>query len=150
MMTVAIIKRRLREGKTYQDFRKAWYHTIGFGTSSKLYSVISASDPRDIIVIGFVEMSQEDALSTARIDVKVRLANPLEEVIEPEIGRQFGIMVSEDDFSAAGAIDYQPASIGGKETDLEEIFRNLTEYARVVAQASKEREQAREARDSST
>ena len=31
MITVAIVTRRLKEGKTYEDFRKAWYHTIGFG-----------------------------------------------------------------------------------------------------------------------
>ena len=26
MITVAIVTRRLKEGKTYEDFRKAWYH----------------------------------------------------------------------------------------------------------------------------
>ncbi len=30
-MMVSIITRRLEDGKTYEDFRKAWYHTIGFG-----------------------------------------------------------------------------------------------------------------------
>ncbi len=42
MMVVSIIKRRLKEGKTYDDFRKAWYHTTGFGTTSKLYTMINA------------------------------------------------------------------------------------------------------------
>jgi hypothetical protein len=38
MMWISILMRRLKEGKTYEDFRKAWYHTVGFGTPCKLYS----------------------------------------------------------------------------------------------------------------
>jgi len=33
--TVSILTRRLREGKTYDDFRKAWFHTTGFGVEGK-------------------------------------------------------------------------------------------------------------------
>ena len=56
MKVISIITRRLKDGKTYEDFRKAWFHTIGFGTSSKLYTSINAFDQREIIVIGFVEI----------------------------------------------------------------------------------------------
>jgi hypothetical protein len=140
--TVAIITRRLKEGKTYADSRKAWYHTVGFGTSSKLYSVVNASDPREIIVIGFVEMSIENALSTLRIDVKERLDHSLDDVIEPGIGRRFGLVVSEDDFSTDGAIDYRPPSIAGKETNLDEVSTNLSTIAEAIAEASKERDAA--------
>jgi len=111
--------------------------------------VINASDPREIIVIGFVETNLEETLSMARIDVKERLANPLDDVIEPGIGRQYGILVSEDDFSAAGAVNYKPASIAGKETNLEEVLTNLSEFAKVIAQASKERDEAKKAKDNS-
>ncbi len=55
MITVAIVTRRLKDGKTYEDFRKAWFHTVGFGSSSKLFTLISATDAREITVIGFVE-----------------------------------------------------------------------------------------------
>jgi len=97
---VSIIRRRLKEGKTYEDFRKAWYHTVGFGTASKLFTVINAFDQREIIVIGFVHVDPgQDVRSISRIDVKERLENPLDAVIEPEIGREFGLLVSEDDFS---------------------------------------------------
>jgi predicted NBD/HSP70 family sugar kinase len=144
MIQVAIVTRRLKEGKTYEDFRKAWYHTTGFGTSSKLYTMINAFDPREIIVVGFVETNLEDLLSKLRIDVKERLANPLDDVIEPQISRKFGILISEDDFSADGAIDYKPAAIGGKETNLEEISNNLSEIAAAIAQASAERDLAKD------
>lgn len=100
MITVAIITRRLKEGKTYEDFRKAWFHTVGFGTSSKLYTMISVFDPREIIVIGFVETNCEELLDKLRIDVKERLDHSLDDIIEPEIGRKFGVLIAEDDFSA--------------------------------------------------
>ncbi len=143
MQTVAIITRRLKEGKTYDDFRKAWYHTVGFGTPSRLYTALNVSDPREIIVLGFVEMSLEMLESTLAIDVRERLDNPLDEVIEPGIGRQFGLVISEDDFSASGPIDYKPPSIGGRETDFHAVDRDLEEVAAALAWASKEREEGR-------
>ena len=144
MMVVSIITRRLKEGKTYEDFRKAWYHTVGFGTASKLYTMINAFNPREIVVIGFVEMTPEqDPLSIAGIEVKDRLAHPLDDVIEPEIGREFGILVSEDDFSAAGTLEYKPPSVGGKETDFNEIEEGLAVAQKVIAQASAERDNAK-------
>jgi predicted NBD/HSP70 family sugar kinase len=144
MMFVSIITRRLKEGKTYEDFRKAWYHTAGFGTTSKLYTLINVFNPREIVVIGFVEVTPEqDYLSIARIDVKERLANPLDDVIEPEIGREFGILVSEDDFSAAGSLEYKPPSAGGKETDFNEIEEGLAVAKKVIAQVSAERDSAK-------
>jgi len=146
MKAVSIIRRRLKEGKTYEDFRRAWYHTAGFGTVSTLYTVINAFDPREIIVIGFVEIgSATDPRSLLRIDVKERLEHPLAAVIEPEIGREFGLLVSEDDFSAAGALAYKPPSIAGAETDLVEIAHGLSEARKLIAEASIERDSAKKA-----
>ncbi len=139
--TVAIVTRRLKEGKTYDDFRKAWYHTIGFGTSNKMYTMVNAFDEREIIVIGFTDMdSNADPMSVLRIDVKERLANPLDEVIEPEIVRTFGILISEDDFSKEGTIDYKPSSVGGKETNIQEIMGGLKLIKQAILKASNERD----------
>jgi hypothetical protein len=148
MINVAIISRRLREGKTYEDFRKAWFHTTGFGVSpggNKMYTVINAFDPREIIVIGFTEASVASLEEGLKIDISFRLDHSLDDVIEPEIVRKFGILISEDDFSSAGAIEYKPPGIGGKKTNLEEFFRNLAEVAKLYARASGEREKARAA-----
>ena len=145
MMMVAIIKRRLKEGKTYDDFRKAWYHTTGFGTKNKMYSLINAFDEREIIVIGLTETpgDTEDILNGLRIDVKERLDNPLDDIIEPEIGRDFGILVSEDDFSAEGSIEYKKPSIDGKEINVEEIVNSLIKFKKALEQASTERDASR-------
>jgi len=82
MITVSIITRRLREGKTYEDFRRAWYHSVGFGTSSKLYTAINVFDEREIIVIGFLEVKPgQDPMKILQIDVKERLDNPLKRAL---------------------------------------------------------------------
>ena len=144
MIVVSILSRRLKQGKTYEDFRKAWYHTVGFGTPGKLYTAINAFDPREIIVIGIGEIkSEQDAMKMLRTDVKERLDHPLEAVIEPEIGRTFGIVVSEDDFSRAGEIKYKPPSISGKETDFNQIAQGLALAQKLIAQAVAERDSVR-------
>ena len=141
---MSILTRRLKHGKTYEDFRKAWYHTVGFGTPGKLYTAINAFDPREIIVIGLGEVkSEQDAMKMLRIDVKERLDHPLDAVIEPEIGGTFGIVISEDDFSPCGKIEYKPASINGKETDFEEIAKGLASAKKVVSMAFQERDEAK-------
>ena len=127
MVQVAIITRRLREGKTYDDFRRAWFHSTGFGVPSGnlMYTMINVFDPREIVVIGFTEASLEELEKGLEIEVDFRLQHSLDEVIEPEIGRTFGLLVSEDDFSAEGEAPYVPPSVSGKATDLAAFFRDL-------------------------
>jgi hypothetical protein len=152
--TVSILTRRLKEGKTYDDFRKAWFHTTGFGvegkdvegSSNRMYSLINIFDPREVIVLGFATTTLgqlEDALD---IDVKVRGGNPLDEVIEIEIGRKFCTLIAEDDFSATGDIPYKPARIGGKETDMAEFEKDLQAIAELYAAAAKKRDAVNAAR----
>jgi len=148
MLVVAILKRRMKQGKTYQDFRKAWYHTVGYGTEMKMYSAINAFDPQEIIVIGIGEIKPgQDPMKMLQIEVKERLDHPLEAVIEPEIDRTFGIIVSEDDFSPSGKIEYKPASINGKETDFKDIAQGLAIAKELIEKTSKERDQAKKERD---
>ncbi|MHB8896583.1 MAG: ROK family protein [Candidatus Geothermincolia bacterium] len=147
MIQVAILKRRLREGKTYADFRKAWYHTVGFGTGNKMYTVVNAFDPREIIVIGFTETTIEGFEDSLRIDIKERLDHSLDDVIEPGIDRTFGLLVSEDDFSAEGAIEYVPPTVDGVETDLQQFAGELEQVAEMIRKASAVRDAARKARE---
>jgi len=154
-MMMSMIKRRLKEGKTYEDFRKAWYHTTGFGIESnstvelkpplgRLYTVINAFDPREIIVIGFgPEISEEVLRSVLNIDIKERFGSPLDDVIEPEIDSSFGVLVSEDDFSPKGKIEYQNPSVGGVETDLGESEDLIRLVRREIEQASAKRDRAK-------
>jgi len=152
--TVSILTRRLKEGRTYDDFRKAWFHSTGFGVKGKevegsgnrMFSMINVFDPHEVVVIGFATTTLgqlEDALD---IDVKVRGENPLDDVIEPEIGRKFCALISEDDFSAAGHIPYKPPAIAGKETDMAEFEKNLKSIAGLFATAAQKRDAVNAAR----
>jgi hypothetical protein len=140
MMTVAIVKRKLKPGKTYDDFRKAWYHTVGFGTPTKMYTALNINDPSEIFVMGFVESEIEQFMEGLNIDVKERLQNPLDDVIEPDIVRQFGVVVSEDDFSPEGSIEYKEPSISDKNTNMEEVYGEISKIAEMIQSASEKRD----------
>jgi hypothetical protein len=137
MIQVAIVSRRLREGRTYEDFRKVWYHTVGFGSRNKMYTAINAFDPREIIVIGLTETDSQQLASQCDIDIVERLAHPLDEIVEPEIERKFGVLVSEDDFSAVGEIPYREPVVSGKELNYEQLEQELKMVKQVLGQASK-------------
>jgi hypothetical protein len=146
VIQVAILTRRLKEGRTYEDFRRAWFHTTGFGTGNRMYTVVNAFDPREIIVLGLTEITLEDFSTTLEIDVNERLDHSLDDVIEPEVGRTFGLLVSEDDFSAEGEIEYVPPAVGGLETDLDVFARDLDQVATLIGEASARRDRKREER----
>ena len=141
MIQVAMVSRRLKENKTYEDFRKAWYHSVGFGSKNRMFTVVNAFDPREIIVIGLTETTPEKLREQCDIDVNERLMHSLDEVIEPEIERKFGVLVSEDDFSGTGSLDYRPPSVNGKETDMETFAQNLQDVADILREAAQNRDQ---------
>lgn len=86
MIAVAILTRRLREGKTY-DFRKAWYHETGFGTANRMLTLLSVADPREVVVVALTEANLENAGRLITIDATERSGSPLDDVIEPSIDR---------------------------------------------------------------
>jgi len=135
MIVAAILKRTLKEGKTYEDFRRAWYHTVGFGTENRMLTVLNGANPREIIVIGLTDTTLELAGPLLSIDASERQHNPLSDVIEPEVDRTLGVLVAEDDFSATGGIDYLPAAVNGKETNMAEVATFIQEATKLLTQA---------------
>ncbi len=145
MNSVAIVKRKLKPGKTYEDFRKAWYHTQGFGVKTTMYSMMNAFDPSEIVVIGLMDIESEEQLQEVlKIDVTERLDNSLDDIIEPNIDRDFGALLAIDDFSADGKLEYKPASINGKKTDLQEVQLGLQAVAQAIIDASSARDKAKQ------
>lgn len=143
MKFVAMVTRTLKPGKTYEDYRKAWFHTVGFGTKNIIQTIVNVANPREIISIGYTDVSEEELKKVLDIDVTVRLANPLDDIIESTIVRHFGVMVASDDFSAAGKIDYVPPSVDGKPTDYNEIVASLEHIKRDIEEASEKRDKSR-------
>ena len=147
MKLVAIIHRRLKEGKTYDDYRKAWFHATGFGIPTTMYTVINAFDPKEIISVavisggsaGYEEMKSK-LQSMLVTDVKERNASPLDDIVEESIVRHFGLVIAEDDFSPADALQYVAPTVDGQKSDYGEFVRMSSEMAQFIAEAGAKRD----------
>jgi hypothetical protein len=126
-MIVSILVRRLREGKTYEDFREAWLPEKGFGWPTRVVTAQRMDDPREIVTIGFSDVAREDAealLQQVGVEqsggerrdeaegdgpgdehvgevAQEQLArrSRISEVIEPEMTRAFYLQVADDDLT---------------------------------------------------
>ena len=101
MIVIALHTRRLREGKTYADFRKAWLPDQGFGFPTRVVSAQRVDDDREIITIGFSELSEAEAESQLqRIGPQEKRRHVrIDAVVEPEMSRHFYVQVAEDDLT---------------------------------------------------
>jgi len=156
MKFITIIHRRLREGKTFDDYRKAWFHTTGFGAPTAMYTVVNAFDPRELISVAvggeagvdFEEMKSK-MKSILEIDLEERNANPLDDIVEESIVRHFGLVIAEDDFSPAGPLQYIAPSVDGVGTDYSEFLKMSAKLAELIAEAAKKRDLLTEERKKS-
>jgi hypothetical protein len=103
MIVIAVLVRRLREGKTYDDFRKAWLPEQGFGFPTRVVSAQRVDDDREIVTIGFSELGEAEAEEQLRRigPQEERRHERIDEVVEPEMTRRFYVQVAEDDFTDA-------------------------------------------------
>lgn len=137
MITVAIVTRRLKPGKTYDDFRQAWFHDTGFDKNSKLYTMVNAFDPQEITVIGFTEMTQAAFEKTLDIDIVEQSENPLGNTVDVKsIDRKFGLLVAEDDLSREDDVSYKPATLQGNAVDMAKFADELDAVAAAIRVAS--------------
>ena len=97
-----VLARKLREGKTYEDFRAAWFPEVGYGTSARVLAGASILDQREIVTVGFVDANAEDLadleerLAAAEIDRHDRIT----EVCESTEIRLIFEIADDDDFKA--------------------------------------------------
>ena len=100
-MVLAVFVRRLREGKTYEDFRAAWMAEKGFGVPTRVVTGQRLDDDREIITIGFVDIEPEALAAGAAgvADQEQVRHDRIDEVIEPEMTRTFYVQVGDDDLT---------------------------------------------------
>ena len=103
MIVIAILTRRLREGKTYEDFREAWLPDQGFGFPTRVVSAQRVDDEREIVTIGFSELDEAEAeAQLQRIGPQeARRYDRIDAVVEPDMTRHFYVQVADDDFTSA-------------------------------------------------
>jgi hypothetical protein len=100
-MIISVLTRRLREGRTLEDFRAAWERQGGFGVPTRVVTGQGLDDPREIVTIGFsdLEVSEIEAFLAQTAPEEARRRDRIAEVIEPEMTRAFYLQVADDDLS---------------------------------------------------
>jgi hypothetical protein len=101
MIVISVLSRRLREGKTYEDFREAWLPEQGFGFPTRVVSAVNVEDQREVLTIGFSELDEAEAeAQLQRIGPEQeRRHDRVDAVIDPGMTRHFYVQVAEDDFT---------------------------------------------------
>ncbi len=107
MIVISVLIRRLRDGKTYEDFREAWLPEQGFGFPTRVVSALRADDEREVMTIGFSELDESEAdAQLQRISPQEKTRhNRIDEVVEPDMTRRFYVQVAEDDFTDAPGLE---------------------------------------------
>jgi hypothetical protein len=102
-MIVAVFRRRLREGATFEDFIAAWEADRGFGVPARVFNAVSLEDPREILSVGFVGIdAQELTAAAASVSEQESVRHDrIDEVIESTELRGMYDLRSEHDFTTA-------------------------------------------------
>ena len=104
-MFVAVLVRRLRPGKTYEDFVRAWYPDSGYDVPVRGPMLArSLADEREILAVAFVDVpTGEDVVEMfTRIGDQERVRHDrIEDVIEETTLRGVYELVDEFDFSTS-------------------------------------------------
>jgi hypothetical protein len=103
-MFVAVFVRRLREGKTYEDFLDAWYPDKGFGFGGRgPLTARSLEDEREILTVGFIDLPDRASLEGVMPRIAQQEAarhERIEAVIESTSLRAVYEQLDEFDFSS--------------------------------------------------
>jgi hypothetical protein len=83
-MIVSVFVRRLRDGRTYDDFMAAWYPETGFGVPTRVLNAVRVDDPAEILSLGFLDVSEDDLASLGKRIARAEAARHerIAEVIE--------------------------------------------------------------------
>lgn len=102
-MIVAVFRRRLKSGRTFADFQRAWEAEQGFGVPTRVFNAVNLADERDVISIGFVAIEPEQLeVGIARVGEQEQGRHSrIAEVIESTELRAMYRLASEHDLSAA-------------------------------------------------
>ncbi|HEX6311730.1 MAG TPA: hypothetical protein VF152_08890 [Acidimicrobiia bacterium] len=102
-MFVSLLARRLRPGKTYDDFLRAWYPDKGFGVRMRgPFLARNLEDDREILTVGLIDLSGRDELLDGMAGVAAQEAtrhDRIDEVIESTTLRGIYEVTAEFDFS---------------------------------------------------
>jgi hypothetical protein len=108
-MFIAVLVRRLREGKTYEDFIDAWYPDKGFRIGGRgPITARNLADEREILTIGFVDLASREEVDEAMVRLAEQEAvrhDRIDETIESTTLRAIYEQLDEFDFSTDETVE---------------------------------------------
>ncbi|MGH9025226.1 MAG: hypothetical protein ACRDWD_03780 [Acidimicrobiia bacterium] len=108
MLCIAFV-RRLKPGRTYEDFLRAWYPDKGFGLENgegRVHLAVNRGDPSEVLTVGFLD-APESGLDEflARVSAQEAVRHDrIAEVVEETSLRALYDVVGEFDFSTDEAV----------------------------------------------
>jgi hypothetical protein len=107
-MFISVFARRLKPGKTYEDFLAAWYPEKGFGVPTRgPFVARNIADDREVLVVGFIDLpdraSLDEAMARLASQEQVR-HDRIAEVIESTTLRGIYEVSDEFDFSTDATV----------------------------------------------
>jgi hypothetical protein len=102
-MIGVVFVRKLRPGKTYADFRTAWFPDVGFGVPARVISGGGVLDPTEVVTVGFVDAEPGDLehLGERIAAAEAARHDRIDAVIERTEIRSIFVVEGDHDFSAA-------------------------------------------------
>jgi hypothetical protein len=100
-MIVAVFRRRLKQGTSFEEFKRAWEAEKGFGAPTRVFNAVNIADDREVLSIGFVAVAPEElqaGIEAVSAREQVRHGR-IDEVIESTELRAMYQLVTEHDFS---------------------------------------------------
>lgn len=113
-MVISVFRRRLREGKRFEDFIEAWQAEKGFGVPTRVFNAVRLDDEREVLTVAFVEAAAEAfarATESVAEQEEVRHSR-IDEVIESTELRGFYDLRCEHDLSSMP----RQVALGSKES----------------------------------
>ncbi len=100
-MIIAVFRRRLREGVTFEAFIAAWEADKGFGVPARVFNAVSLDDPREVLSVGFVDVAPADLAGTAAHAAEQEAArhSRIDDVIERTVLHAYYDLRTEHDLS---------------------------------------------------
>jgi hypothetical protein len=117
---VAVFRRRLKDGKTFEDFKQAWEADQGFGVPARVFNAVNLADDREILSVGFVAIEPEALeAGTEQVTAQEQVRhNRIDGVIESTELRAMYRVASEHDLSR----DPREIEIGSAESLLRALL----------------------------
>ena len=119
-MIISVFRRRLKDGRTFEEFKTAWEADKGFGVPARVFSAVGLEDPQEVLTVGFVAVEREDLAAGLErtTDQETGRHGRIDYVIETTELKAMYAVASEHDFTdvprevAIGSTDSLLAALG--------------------------------------